>query len=551
MKSNFEYVTNLQYKVKALSCQVEAFRSGEKYAKLQSEFRKQLALKDREIKSLKLELSKAHSQTVSVRKSWMEIMDDLEKDHKKELERKDKEIAESKKLTLEQGITIDSQKEKLKETITKLYQVMTELEEEKGKNQKLKAQINRDYENSAISSAMNPNHKKIPNNREKTERKPGGQTGHKGHRRKKYNPTKSIPIPGPEKYANSSNFKPTGKTISKQLINLSILLDVKEYFTPEYRNVLTGQRVHAEFPPGVINEVNYGGSIKAFAFLLNSRCCVSMDKVRDFLSDLTKGELKISKGMISGLCKEFSKKTEAEQRTAFNDILLSPILGIDFTACRLNGKNVQVAVCATPETALYFARENKGHAGVAGTPVENYHGILIHDHDKTFYNYGDGHQECLSHVLRYLKDSIENEANLKWNRKMWELIREMIHYRNSSPPNPDIVKEYVNRYRKALKTAKDEYENVPPSKYYREGYNLYMRLEKYMDSHLLFLHDSRVPTNNNLCERLLRVLKRKQKQAMTFRSFESLHYLCNSMGVMASLGMQEDNLYASIAAIFD
>ncbi len=48
--------------------------------------------------------------------------------------------------------------------------------------------------------------------------------------------------------------------------------------------------------------------------------------------------------------------------------------------------------------------------GIKGTVTEDYQGILVHDHDVTFYNYGADHQECLAHVLRYLKDSIENEA---------------------------------------------------------------------------------------------------------------------------------------------
>lgn len=51
----------------------------------------------------------------------------------------------------------------------------------------------------------------------------------------------------------------------------------------------------------------------------------------------------------------------------------------------------------------------KGHEGVKGTVAEDYQGILVHDHDITFYSYGTEHQECLAHVLRYLKDSMDNE----------------------------------------------------------------------------------------------------------------------------------------------
>lgn len=48
----------------------------------------------------------------------------------------------------------------------------------------------------------------------------------------------------------------------------------------------------------------------------------------------------------------------------------------------------------------------------------------------TFYNYGTNHQECLAHVLRYLKNSMENEADSVWNIQMYSLMQEMIHYRN-------------------------------------------------------------------------------------------------------------------------
>lgn len=555
MNNNFEYITNLQYRTKALSTRVKAFESGEKYIVMCSKFKSQLLLKDKEIKRLKSELANAHSQTVTTRNNWILVTEDLESEYKKQLGKKDTEIKNLKERLWKTQEKHDITKEKLKEKTIELYKVMVELEEEKGKNQKLIAQINRDYENSSIPSSMKSNRKKIANNREKTGRKPGGQPGHKGHCRKKHNPTNRIKIPAPPKYANSPDYKLTGKTITKQVVNIKVQLLIDEYETPEYRSIYTHQRVHADFPPGVINEVSYGGSVKAFAFLLNNRCCVSIDKIREFLSDLTDGELQISKGMINGLCKEFSKKTIDEQRKTFSDILVSPIVNTDFTSVRLNGKNAQVAICATPDKAMYFAREHKGHKGIKGTPVENYQGILVHDHDKTFYNYGGEHQECLAHVLRYLKDSIENEPDLQWNTKMRELLQEMIHYRNKFSPNeslcPDKTKAYINKYQEILELAKTEYEYVPPSNYYRDGYNLYKRLLEYEKNHLLFLKDQKIPTSNNLSERLLRILKRKQKQSTGFRSSENLSYLCDCLGIIASLCNQNPNLYRSISSIFE
>ena len=99
-------------------------------------------------------------------------------------------------------------------------------------------------------------------------------------------------------------------------------------------------------------------------------------------------------------------------------------------------KNAYVFVCAAPDgKAMYFSRRKKGHEGVKGTPVEDYLGIPVHDHEKTFYNYGAEHQECLAHVLRYLKESIADEGD-----------------------------------RTILRKAKEEYEYIPASEYYKDGY---------------------------------------------------------------------------------
>jgi hypothetical protein len=270
MNTNFDFMTNLQLKVKSLGARVQAFETGEKYTTMKSEFKAELSAKDREIHKLKSELAGTHSQLVTMRHNWSQVFEDLEKEHAKELAKKDRKIKELEKRAFGAERQRDDFRARLREKSLELYQVKTELDEERGKNQKLTAQINRDYENSSIPSSRKANHKKISNNREKTGKKPGGQVGHKGHVRKRLAPTNRIDIPAPEKYANSSDFRPTGRIITKQAVNVSVNTIVEEYATPEFRNVHTGQRVHADFPAGVVNDVNYGGSVKAFAYLLNN-----------------------------------------------------------------------------------------------------------------------------------------------------------------------------------------------------------------------------------------------------------------------------------------
>ena len=251
-------------------------------------------------------------------------------------------------------------------------------------------------------------------------------------------------------------------------------------------------------------------------------------------------------------------KTEQEKKELFSSLMQKPVIHTDNTNARSNGNSCFVFIVAAPDgTAQYYYRKTKGHAGVKGTPVDfNQAAILVHDHDTTFYHYGSGHQECIAHILRYCKDSMQNEPDRKWNKKMYKLLREMVHYRNSVDEaegfDEKTVRDFEDRYDSILKEAHEEYEYIPPSKYYRDGYNLSIRMKRYKSSHLMFLHDIRVPHNNNLAERLLRAYKRKQHQVMSFRSDTSIDYLCQSMSMLLSIRQDsESNVYDSVSKIFD
>ena len=167
-------------------------------------------------------------------------------------------------------------------------------------------------------------------------------------------------------------------------------------------------------------------------------------------------------------------------------------------------------------------------------------------HDKTFYRYGTKHQECTQHDCRYLIGSEQNEPQLEWNKEMHGLFQEMLHYRNGlgeKELDPIIVEGFEKRYDEILNKAEKEYQDEPPTEYYREGYNLFLRLREYKENELLFLHDKRVPANNSLCERLARVYKRKQKQAITLRSQESLNDICDGLSIVYLLRSQNVDVY--------
>lgn len=559
---NFEHLSEeiwyLRLKVKGLEAQLESFKTGSAYVNLEKGYKSIIKDLNALVKRLEKELGKAHAQIVTNRNNFFDVMDDMEKDHEKELRQRKRRIEELEKRVLDVERQRDHALDKLKEEKETVRQMEEQLEEERGKNQKLTAQVNKDFQNSSIpSSQQGAGRKKVPNTRESSGKKPGGQPGHEGHRLTQRKPTRSIPLDDPVEYVNNPDYYATEQFVKRQKIIIRIDCEILEYTARVFRNRRTGSRVHADFPEGFERDISYDGTVKGLAFLINNECDVSCGKTRKLIAEITGGKIDISEGTINKLSKEFSKKTKSERKAILEDLMTSPVLNVDFTTANMNGNARQVLIVASSskDAQMYIAREHKGHKGVEGTPLEGYCGTLVHDHDVTFYNYGLGHQECMQHNDRYLVGALQNEPELKWPAKMRTLIHEMNDYRkglgDDEAFDSNIVAGYERRYDRIVKLAEQEYAAHPPTKYYREGYNLFVRLRDFKEHELLFLHDKRVPSNNSLAERLARVFKRKQKQVMVFRSDDGLSYLCESLGTIHSLRMQGQNVYMKVSEIFD
>ncbi len=558
MGSVGEYIWYLKFQIKDLKSQLASYQNGNKIRQLRESYEALCKKKDQQIRRLQKELADAHAETVTVRKYWSEIFDDLESEHRKDLLKKDRETRKHKDRSLLLERQVDAALDKTKEWRQKYYEQSERIEELEEKNKKLTAQVNKDFETSSIPSSMQgEGRKKIPNSREKTGRAPGGQKKHKGHRLTYKTPTASFRLPDPEEYVNNPDYVPTERIVKRQKIGISIRVNVIEYTARVFRNTKTGTRVHAAFPDGFDTDVRYDSSVKAVAFLLANECNVSARKTARIISDLTGGEIRLSAATVNGLVREFSSKSEQERAYIVESLMMSPVIHVDFTNANVNGEAKQVLIMASSlyDVAHYIARDTKGHKGIQGTPLESYAGTLVHDHDVTFYSYGTKHQECQQHNTRYIKGSIENEPDYEWNTQMLDLTRRMIHYKNSvgigNPLNAAIVRKFEKEYDRILVRAKEEYEERPPGKYYKEGYNLYRRLVKYKESELRFLHEPNVPANNSLAERLARVFKRKQKQATVLRSNKSFECLCNSLGPLYILRVDGDNMFAYVQKIFD
>ena len=547
-------ITSLSYQLQTARRELADFYSGEAFRKLRAHYEGAIRELNLTVKKLRKERDDFSFSRKEITRQWMDVLEDVEKEKEKEVGKLKKAIAELLDIIVSLKNRNAELDEKRKQALSDYYETAAKLEEAQGLIVKLTAQVNHNYENSSLPSSKCINRKKIPNSREKTGKKPGAQAGHPHHPRKRAKPDRVIEIAAEEKFQDSSRYVPTGNILSRQVIGISIVPVVTEYRTEEFYDKKKGRKVHSAFPQEAANDVNYAESMKAVLFLLNNRCNVSLEKTAQFVSDVTDGVLSPSVGMINGLCREFSIKSRKEQDGLFRKLLDAPVMHVDGTSARVNGSNNHVIVCSNGEATLYFARKNKGHAALKDTPVETFGGILIHDHEACFYSYGSDHQECMVHIERYLKDSIENEKGLMWNRQMLQLIQEMIHENNicEDGVEEEKIAGFEARYDAIVRTAAQEYEDTPPSEYYRDGYNLYRRMAEYRHNHLLFLSNPLVEPDNNLCERKARILKGKINQAISLRSFEHLTYFCECLSVLDHFATnKETNLYHSVKEVFE
>ena len=422
-----------------------------------------------------------------------------------------------------------------------------EVEKLKGIISKLSAQINRDYTNSSIPSSRDPNHRKIANSRESSGLKPGAQAGHKASHRTRMTPTEQIIelIPR-EVVEHPEDWEATKQIRSRQVLDIQFSVSCTQYIARGFKNRKNHHILYSAFPSNVVNEVNYGKGIKALCCILTSYCNVSIRKTSSLLKELTGDQIHISVGTIAGLPGDLSSRTAEDRLQLRRNMMSAPFMNHDATAVRINGVNWNIYVSAAGGNAIYSLCRHKGIEGIKATPAADYLNTLIHDHDSSYYNeeFQFHHQECLAHLIRYCQDSIDNEPHLTWNIQMKEHLQSIIHQYKSGEMNAEEIEAAVCRYYRILQTAEYEYEQNPPTKYYRDGFALAKRLRAYAEETLNFLtSEDNLPYTNNLSERLLRACKMKYHAACTFRSEESVLAYCNIMSLIETAVMRDESIY--------
>lgn len=425
----------------------------------------------------------------------------------------------------------------------------------------LNARLSRGPENSSLPPSSEPNRKRIPNSREKSVRKPGGQPRHPGHPRRTPEADFEVLLEPESECCPrcGCGLVVTGNVREHSVTDIEVRTRTTAYVSSERACAACGSVTWDPFPKGAENEANYGPGVKAAIAYLVGACNVSGDNARRFVSAVTGGAVNVSSGSVPNFMRQFAKMGEDDLRAAFDAVATAGVIGSDATFTRSGGRQSYVYVFHGGGAAVFRASDAKGHAGIKGSPLECApKATVVSDHDTTYHSYGGRHAECNAHVLRYLKGVAQNEPGQAWAEDMSTLLK----LANAAAKkarvagaalDPEVVAKFESCYRAILESALRGYEasGAASSKYPPEGLKLARRMLGHADKHLLFLSDLSVPFENNASERLLRQAKKKVKQSGGFRSTQNGEQpYCDFLTIVETAKMRGIDPYRAVHATF-
>ncbi|MEG2380036.1 MAG: transposase [Bacilli bacterium] len=468
----------------------------------------------------------------------------------------DKLIKENKQQSLtiyNLNLTVENLNKTIREKEDKINLLIEEIDRLKNKNNK-----NTSNSSKPSSTSMTSTKKKtganLYNYRRKTDKKVGGQFGHKGNNLDK-NRIEYM-IQNKKMVVKEIFHKINGNSKEQDIVKYRLQLEFKPYVEKHiFKHVKTTDN---KLPKEFYTDVTYGESIKALSIELGAYNVISYERLSDFFSVITNGIIDISNGTLVNFLYEFSNNSNKELAKLTSEILNSKNIYTDETGTKFNKKNMYIRNYSNDNTVIYKAHKNKGHEPIKEDNVlPLFCGGIMHDHDTTNYKYGTKNYECNIHLGRYLEELIQNINNISWPKQMKELLfrinntRKMAICYNVKKFDKEKIKEYEGEFNNILFTAKIENNNITSTYYKDKANQLYRRLNKYKKNHLYFIKDFEVPFDNNLSERDLRMFKIKTKISGGFRSMEAAQHFVNALSIIKTSIKRNINPFDSIRAIFN
>ena len=394
----------------------------------------------------------------------------------------------------------------------------------------------------------------------KTGKKPGGQKGHEGNTLKKTeNPDHIIrcPVTKCEVCNINLSFRKNDDIEKRQVIDIPpIKTEVTEYQADVKECPCCGTRNIGEFPLGVKDSVQYGPRIKGMAIYFMNQQFIPYKRTQECFKDIF--DCSISTGSLYNFQKEcFTLLEDTELRT-IADLKSSAIMHADESGFYVNGARNWLHCYSSRNSTYYSHHPKRGKEAMDNIGMlQDYEGRCIHDHWDSYFFYDCLHGLCNSHHLRELKFLFEVKKEI-WALKMKDCLlaikASVQYYMNKRRLPSKLIRYYMNRYRRILKSGLDHHKSLPllkqkgtrGRKVQRLGKNMLDRLKEKENNVLAFMYDFNVPFDNNQGERDIRMVKVKQKISGCCRSPSGGDFFCRIRGFISTLKKRELNILESI-----
>lgn len=180
--------------------------------------------------------------------------------------------------------------------------------------------------------------------------------------------------------------------------------------------------------------------------------------------------------------------------------------------------------------------------------LPKFKGTGIHDHWKPYFQYGFTHSACNAHQLRELVGIAESWQQ-PWAKSMIGVLCDIkdavdeSKAKGATQLSQEVKAEFVKRYEEVLAAGfaanpeqpDDENTSVKRGrKKQSPPRNLLNRLKNFQEDTLRFMNDFRVPFDNNISERDIRMIKTKMKVSGTFRTLTGAEQFARIRGYITA-----------------
>lgn len=418
--------------------------------------------------------------------------------------------------------------------------------------------------NSSVPPSQDGYHKPAPKSlREKSGKKPGGQTGHKGSGMKidrkpdevvQHKPAMCESCP----YAGACNLR-SCETRYEYEVEVQTKLIAHEVMLCD-NCPLTGQAESGAFPSHITGTKQYGKGVSALAVTLLTLGMVSVDRTQKLMNSLG---IPISKGKIQGALTAAAQKVEKALDYIKQMILLKFVLHFDETGIQVNGKLHWLHCACTDKWRLYSIQEKRGKEGIDAMgilPMAG--GVAVHDFWKPYHKYDNVlHAMCCAHLERELVYT-EESGNQAWAGKLRKLLQTMCHRRTvlsaegaNAFPSGELA-DYLRQYDALVKeglTANPMPERAPGKRGKTAKGKFRCLLERFRDFKDDILRFSRnwlVPFTNNTAERAIRWAKLKDKVSGCFRSRDGAAQFTAVLSFVSTAALHGLSSFDALLSVF-